>query len=492
MELTGKLGSLKAFLTMMAAACAVALFAALPQAAWAATVVKDAAGFEAAVSAGGEIALDGNIQLEGEVSITKDVDIDLGGYTLAAKSGSWGLTINGATASIDNGTIEGDSGLVRVEKGANVSLGSGANLYSSGGSCVVIINNSTITTSATLKTDSKFGAIQGDGSEGNGGATVNVTGGELWSERGVAAYFPNTTSLNISGGLISGYSAVYVKSGNLNITGGKLFGTGKAVSYAYSPSGCSATGDAVIIEACDYPGGVPTVSISSGYFKSYEGLDVGYYRQNDDYRIANEKFVTGGTFNNPRVGKYVADDKAVMINGLTLVVVDKTKALAECDWCVSIEGVTFYTSDARDLEGFGNAVLYGATFKYVTADGVDTFSKVYVPFGSVVEEGDIPTVPARDGYEFTGWDKDTSMEITAPTTFTATYREAAETGGNTDGGTAEPGDGKDDEDAGAEPETAKCNDSAIAQTGDAVPVIAVCLLAALAAAGVFAARRRMQ
>ena len=282
----------------------------------------DAATFLSEVKEG---ALDTNVSLTEAVTITEDMTIDLGGHNLTIENGA--ISIQGGTVTVKNGTLLNETGHVfRVEAadgdtGAVLNIEEDVTVTAEG--CAVFIKKkgSVLNTAGDLTSTGEFATISGNGNPGNGDVVVNITGGSVYHETDIAVYFPNTTELNISGGEICGASAVYHKSGKLNVSGGKLMGAGEKAGYVHNPNGGNATGDALIVEACNYPGGVPEVSISGGEFISINGQAVGYYQQAEEYKLANEKFVTGGSFS-PIVTDIVADNAEIKIAETTNVTED--------------------------------------------------------------------------------------------------------------------------------------------------------------------------
>lgn len=268
-----------------------------------------------AIKAGKSIILSNDIALSEEpLEVKSDMTINLNGHTLSAPSGKKVIDIKGGNVTIDNGVIEG-SGNVTVymnsieDDGCKpCTLTLGKDVVINTDHCGVFIKgpNSVLNTSANITTTGEYGAIQGNGNEKSGGVTINVNGGELISKE-TAIYFPCKTLLNISGGAkITGYSGVYCKSGRMVINDATIIGNGEKVEYSFNGNGCTSTGDAIVIEACNYPGGVPVVNIIDGKFISENASAVAYYRQSEEYKLANEKFITGGTFNT-NVSKLVAD-----------------------------------------------------------------------------------------------------------------------------------------------------------------------------------------
>ena len=52
----------------------------------------------------------------------------------------------------------------------------------------------------------------------------------------------------------------------MTITGGALKATALKEDFEHNGNGCNYTGDALVVEACNYPGVVPTVNINGGTF----------------------------------------------------------------------------------------------------------------------------------------------------------------------------------------------------------------------------------
>ena len=96
---------------------------------------------------------------------------------------------------------------------------------------------------------------------------------------------PNDNGIQLNGSgtfliensTITGATAIYVKSGNLTINGGTYTGNMAPANYSYYGNGANATGDAIVIDSCEYPGGAPTVTIKNGTFTGTKS-SIGYYR----------------------------------------------------------------------------------------------------------------------------------------------------------------------------------------------------------------------
>ena len=247
-----------------------------------------------------------DVKLTGQVVIDKDMTFDLNGYTLTITEDA-NISVQKGELTVKNGTVVAAGYAFRVEASAgNAILNIENDVEVTAVNCAVFIKKpgSVLNTEGDLTSTGGFATISGNGLVENGGVEVNITGGSVTHESYAAVYFPCTTELNISGGIIEGTSAVFHKSGKLNISGGELIATGAKAEYVHNDNGCDPTGDALVIEACNYPGGVPVVSITDGIFSSENNKAIGYYKQSAEYKLANEKFITGGEFNQ-NVSEYV-------------------------------------------------------------------------------------------------------------------------------------------------------------------------------------------
>lgn len=161
------------------------------------------------------------------------------------------------------------------------------------------------------------GCVSTNGNAYNAGSVINiydgavVTNNEAGVESGDAIYMPNGT-LNVYGGTITGTTAVYFKSTTLNITGGTFIGTGAKVNYQYYGNGGIATGDALVIDSCNYPSGISGVSVSGGSFKSEHANAVMSFVSKGAVEVKN--FISGGLFSTAPEAAYVVEGKAVVNN----------------------------------------------------------------------------------------------------------------------------------------------------------------------------------
>jgi len=244
--------------------------------------LKDALGKKAP-----DIILKGNFDSKNEViTIDYNVTLDLNGKT---------LTITGKIDNKDN--------RIKVQDGAVLTINDssgGGKIKGEFGYCIQITDAKVVLNAGTIeaadygvfiskngKIDVNGGIIKatheagygisGNGSLNNGepdyGDTViNINGGSVIGgdkidpgepkASGAGIYHPQKGTLNISGGEISGYTGIQMKSGTLNMTGGMISSNGAMPNPVPNYNGATAIGAALsIISTSGYYGDM-SVNIS--------------------------------------------------------------------------------------------------------------------------------------------------------------------------------------------------------------------------------------
>lgn len=199
------------------------------------------------------------------------------------------LTVNGGTYST---TAEGATAIWNNDENSQITVNGGTVSSSTWG--IVVVSKSKLTVKGDAVITGDDSAISGNGSEGQGGTTINIEGGTI-TGGSVGIYQPQSGNLNITGGTINGETGVYVKSGELSVTGGAINGTGEKADYNFNGNGANPTGDALVIDNCGYPGGAPAASVTGGTFTSSNASAIGSYATTGNTAIGN--FVSGGYFN---------------------------------------------------------------------------------------------------------------------------------------------------------------------------------------------------
>ena len=264
----------------------------------------------------------------------KELTIDLDGNTLSSPDSVF-VVKNGADVTVENGamesTVNNDYAIYCYGNGSKFTLADDASLdltaasgnggaavvqtggvmdikgtvtsnkygvYTAGGGTVNVYDGASITT-----TGDDYACVSGNGSTGQEDYTMNIMGGTLTATDGVAIYHPNQGTLNITGGALSGETAIYIKSGTSSISGGTsisgatITGTGQATAYSATGDGFNPTGDAIVIDNCGYPGGTPDIRIEGGTITSVNGDDVASYKTGNYERVTG--FISGGSFSQP-------------------------------------------------------------------------------------------------------------------------------------------------------------------------------------------------
>ena len=253
---------------------------------------------------GQEIKLLNDVTLDKLISVTKTVTLDLNGHDITSNGPVFSMNTNGIEFTIRDKTNQGEikstengqCNLIEVYNGELIVEGGN---FSNNWYVIYVCQSGIATIKGGSLTSTVASVLSTNGSaEGNanysGDAVMNVEGGTLTSVSDVTIYVPAGT-LNVSGGTITGATAIYSKSGNTMITDGTIKGTGEKKKYQHYSSGCAATGDAIVVEACDYPNGEPVVNISGGTFESKSNQAVAKYHTEGN-ESEGEIVVIGGTF----------------------------------------------------------------------------------------------------------------------------------------------------------------------------------------------------
>ena len=222
-----------------------------------------------------------DIILDNYIELRKPLTLDLGGNTITGTAGVIDLY---ADLMIENGTLHSTEGwVIWTQNNADLTIASDAIISTEslleGKPAICVTQGGTLDVYGTITslTDS---AISGLGNTGDGDVVINIyNGAVVTSTNRAAIYMPNTNQLNIMGGTITGKAAVYAKAGTTTISGGELNATSEKEDFIHTGNGYYVTGDVVIVEACGYPGGNPTLVITGGEFSksANDAHNLGYY-----------------------------------------------------------------------------------------------------------------------------------------------------------------------------------------------------------------------
>ena len=217
-------------------------------------------------------------------------------YTAISDPSAPIININATAEIADSVAIWLSTGTCTIAQGAKITATKDAAIILGWDSDKLIAGDPVLNCAGIVTAGEDF-AITGNGTD-IGHPIVNILEGAVITSQDIAIYQPEAATLNISGGIITGTTAVYAKCGSVTITGGKLVATGAKKDYDFYGNGANATGDALVIDNCNYPQGVATVAITGGEFESANAAAVGSYVGNG---VAEEQvvsdFIAGGTFN---------------------------------------------------------------------------------------------------------------------------------------------------------------------------------------------------
>lgn len=198
------------------------------------------------------------------LELTENVTLNLNGKKI---SGDVIKITSAANVTIENGTIESEGMGVRVEA-SNATLNIGKGVTMKTGSCCVFVPNTSedviVNIAGNLEsTSTQYPTVCTNGNLKK--STINITGGSIKSESTVAVYFPSDGNLTITGGEITGSSAVeYRGTGLLKITGGTFTATNETFDQEANNSGSTTVGAAVAV--VPYGDRTSDVEITGGTF----------------------------------------------------------------------------------------------------------------------------------------------------------------------------------------------------------------------------------
>ena len=342
------------------------------------------------------------------IEVRKPLTVDLNTHKLTSPGG---FDIY-ADLTVKNGQMETVNWAAWVQNGAKLVVDKDVMIKATStaadkGGIAIQHNGSAVTIYGSVEA-AGGNTVSGIGNKEDGGVTINIEDGAViknTNEGGLGIYYPNTAELNIKGGTITGATGVYVKSGKTTITGGVINGTGAKKDYEYYGNGAVTTGDAFVVDKCNYPGGDPTVEIKGGYFNSANAASVGSYVGNGATGLVTG-FVTGGYFtSDPSAykaeGKFVvASDKAgysymisgtaptkaeVIVNDKTAVTVPTNENLTNADK-TAIQTKTNIDGVAEAVAGSKDAIVKKAG---VDASKVDATELIEVEVAVDVAVSDV-------------------------------------------------------------------------------------------------------
>jgi hypothetical protein len=375
----------KRFLALLLVLCMV--MSLLSVTAWAddqtITEVTDVATLKSAIAEGGSIKLGANIETSETFEVNKNVTIDLNGFTIKGNdiraiqviAGKLTLTGTGTVTSV--GSVLYNSSVIRVGDDTatgNAELYIDENVTIEAPACygVTIFGSATTETltvagkihatgdhdkqnSATKSTDQC--AISGNGSSAYGGTTITIKStAEVTAKTDAAIYHPQSGTLTIEGGTISGTTGIEAKAGEATITvtgNPTIEATAKTTSHMSYSDGTSTQGYAIaVVENSAYAGSAK-VTINSG---SYTGPVAVVADDTVSEDVKGSLVINGGTFDDLSALDYLGTKANVSID----LAADATKNItipADATVALNLGNYTINPADATKNTIITNGTL---------------------------------------------------------------------------------------------------------------------------------------
>ncbi len=288
----------------------------------------------AAVQTGETIELLKDVTLSDPMDVTlddKSVTLDLGGKTLTGRT-----NLKSGNLTIQNGTVAGGTKQALNVYGSDNSSAVNYSVLTLASNVTVTADEfavcmfgkkattngygAVVNTKATIHTKDN-GAIFVSGNLGNnidGDAknVINVTGGSITSDHNCAIALNGLATVNVTGGTLTGNTAITVKRGTLNVQdGATLVANGVKVDpAAANNNGTEMTGAAISVTPTYSQYGGMAVNVSGGTITSNNNAALYVGHSYDSGKNKTVTFthpvtldVTGGSFNGGDGAVFVAD-----------------------------------------------------------------------------------------------------------------------------------------------------------------------------------------
>lgn len=333
-----------------------------------------------AVAEGGKVKLSANITLETTISITKEVEIDLNGFSITPAST---LKFKGGLVIVQNGgtlTINDSVGTGKISGGTDSD-----NLYAA---VQVTKNNANAEKTETLIING--GTIEGYyyGIAGNGtchNTSITINNGNIKGVKGPGIYHPQNGNMTINGGKIEGVTGIEIRAGKLIVNNGTIIGTDKPTSTL--PNGSGTTTEGAGIAVAQHTTKLDTnVVINGGNIQGYSALYQSNPQNNDQIYVDKVSIeVNGGNFET--------------INGGTAVVYSENKT-------GFIKGGTFNTDVAADYVAANletvtdeDGTVYVGELHTIKVENAENCTVTLSKEEAIAGQKVVVTVMPKDGYK---------------------------------------------------------------------------------------------
>ncbi|MBQ8681529.1 MAG: hypothetical protein IJ509_01275 [Bacilli bacterium] len=263
---------------------------------------------------GNTCTLANDIEFSETLNITNGVDvtIDLNGNDITGatavdplfyiNNGSLDVTGKGTiTAAKDVFSLLGNNVTGGAAIKAELKIGSDVDVTSNTANCIFIKGKGAkADVYGNLTSKGSYAAIQGNGTvdtkTDNGNTTINIyDGASVINENDHAIYHPQTGTLTVNGGTITGATGIEMRAGNLVVKGGTITATAKEFSVEANGNGTTTVGAGIAIAQHTTAKDI-NVSVSAGTVKGIYALN-----ESDPNKVLGETnnntiSITGGTF----------------------------------------------------------------------------------------------------------------------------------------------------------------------------------------------------
>ena len=363
-------------------------------------IIGEGVSIEKLVLKGGNVKLEGDLELTCPLQVAIATTIDLNGYTIKPKGAEMSkvqntsdaliLVSRGGDLTITDSSTEGKG---RIDTGNNESI-MGA----------IKMTDGQDEGNADAKLTINGGNIKGYnyGIMGNGnrnGTAITITGGIIeagyCAEDNTGIFHPQSGTLNISGGNLTGYmSAVEMRSGTLTISGGTFESTGSPADAAANGNGNTITGAAIAVSQHTTNQEL-SVTISNGTFNGVYAL---YEEDKQDDNVSGISMsVTGGIFN----GSVFTENCKTAITGGTFSDPSAcyylgTGANVTVDMEADYKGAGFKTQSGQTVAlNIASGKTYTVTAPLVGSTGTQTLGFQFLQ-GSTVTIGGSGTITSSE------------------------------------------------------------------------------------------------
>ena len=246
-----------------------------------------------------------DITITERLNITNNVTLDLGGHTINIEGTNNKIAAQqNANVTIKNGNVisntnyglqSQDNAILNIAKDLNIKVsGTDGNAEQYG---VTMFDKATLNFEGNITVE-KTGAfacgISGNGNEPETtNTTVNILGGSIKVEEGVAIFHPQVGKLNIKDGTLEANTTLGIKSGEIDISGGTLKATGAKNDADAMPENIKLTGDTVYIEQNTAYYGHVSVNITGGQLTSANGYIMQEFNPTIGKENEREAVITG-------------------------------------------------------------------------------------------------------------------------------------------------------------------------------------------------------